>query len=457
MLLQVVVCVAVAGAAVAQCPDKGRTKIDKAGISNETNRNCASFSITLFGFTFATPPQCRDSYVQRLDDEFACQGAPSTGLCCLNTGKARIKIFGPSNTCPQPPATMPTTVQEATNMVECREPVLIRNTFNTSAQEFTCATTPACTKKSKKQSGEPQHQEQAGAYIGWWGNPDSQLPAADPSLMAGWMAPIEDVHPSDLPAPMKELWATVPPISFAQGIVADVKLVNRLADGSYASFAFSLQGSAAADGRFSFTSTTAYEGPAGEVAELDVDVSYDHRALYVGSSGESFYGAYPQSMQGFLPFLLSSACEVMPILDWMKGPVWIPRVSSAQFSSDPAVLEVDGVVRQIVRVTEHYAGTSLLGSRTYDFDVQNGLPRILRTVSKDEVGNVLVERTFSDHRLVEAGHLRPFSMTTISYVPGTATVRKEEKLVITEARACAESDVAKWRRSSPVDKWFLFH
>lgn len=444
--------------AVGQCPNEGRTKIEKAGISAETTRNCATFSVSVLGFTFSTPGSCRDSYVQRLDDEFACQGARSTANCCRLTGKARINIFGPTNTCPQPPAVMPTTVREAAAIVACSEPVLQRKTFNWSAQEHACASTPQCSKTSATQSGQLAHMEVSGHYMGFWGNPDSQLPPADPAVLAGWMTPFEDVHPNELPQVMRNLWTAVPPVPFAQGIVAEVSISNRLADGTQAIFSFALRGSAAADGRFSFSSSSNYEGPSGETAELETDVSYDQRALYLGSVGEDYYGAYPRSLDGFLPLLLSSACEVMPIIDWMKGPLWIPRTSAAHFASDPANFTVDGSTYNGVRVTEYYSpGSGLLGSRTYELDVHLGLPRVHRIQARDEVGNVLITRTFSDHRPFGEGQLRPFAMTTTTWLaPGSTTILREEKLKISEARRCAETDIKVWRRSSKVDKWYLF-
>jgi hypothetical protein len=396
----------------------------------------------------------RDSYVQRLDDEFACQGQISPGYCCLLTGKARIKIFGPTNTCPRPPATLPTSFDEATLALQCTEPTLERETFNTSAQDFACNSTPECSKKAKKQSGEPQHNQNFIGYVGWWGNPDSQLPPADVTTLAGWLTPLQTVPPDSLPAPMNVMWNTIAPLPVVNGIVAEVKITNRLANGTDKTFKYQIEGAAAADGRFSVASTTGVEGPNGEVVEMTADVSYDHRALYLGSQGSNFYSAYARSLPGFTSLLLGSACEVVPVLDWVRGPAWIPRVSAAHFSTDPAVLTVNGVVTQVVRVTEHYPGSTLLGSRVYDFDTHNGQLRLLRTAARNEQGLVLEERTFSDHHLFAGGY-RPFTMRTISYMPGTTQIVREVELSVSEARACAETDVKTWRRSSDVDKWYL--
>jgi hypothetical protein len=443
-----------ASALTAQCPDTGRTKIEKAGISAETMRQCATFSVTVLGLTIASAGTCRDSYVQRLDDEFACHGQAAPGFCCRMTGKARINIFGPTNTCPVPPAVMPQTLADATLALQCSEPRLQRQTFNWSAQDHDCASTPSCSRKAKKQSGEPRHNQDQVAYLGWWGNPDSRLPTADASTVAGWLAPLQDVLPGSLTAPMGDMWNAVAPLPVVSGIVADVAITNRLTDGSFKTFKFRVEGAAAADGRFSVASTTGVEGPNGEVVDMTADMSYDHRAFYVGSQGENFYSAYPRNLPSFTALLLASACEVVPVLDWVRGPAWIPRVSAATYSTDQAVINVNGVPTQVVRVAEQYPGSSLSGSREYDFDTYDGKLRLLRTASRDMTGALLIERTFSEHRAFAGGY-RPFSMATTWYVPSSSEVSREVVLSVSEARMCAEADVRTWRRGSNVDKWYI--
>ncbi|MEZ6035932.1 MAG: hypothetical protein R3F29_00535 [Planctomycetota bacterium] len=444
------------------CQNQGRTRdpLVPAGKNNSTTRNCASFTlnIPLIG-SVTSPAQCEDSYTWRDADLFTCAGTGSgPDLCCdPNDHKQLVQLFGPSNTCPQPPAVMPANMQAAFNIVNCGTPAPGRKTYNNSAKCFPC-TEPKCkglTGKSVSSTfGDPGHGEQVGDYLAWYKNPDVYLPAADPSLVAGWGSANANIAATDLPPVMRELWLAMPPLECVQGLVASVVRTETDGNGETWTHKFVLQGAVAGDGRFSLSSTTDYEGSDGTIAAT-CDVSYDHRALYRGEHDATFYAAICQDRDDFVTVFQTVFAETLPLIDWARGPCYIPLRNDISWESAPAMADIDGVSIPVLQVTETYPTLNLPGQRVYDVDASGSQPRVLRirTFLGEDVTN---ERTFGNFAELEPGAWRPTHMVTKWFLAGDQDPYITETLEVREARPANPDDVASWRRGSDQNKWQIF-
>ncbi|MEQ1631942.1 MAG: hypothetical protein ABL997_06185 [Planctomycetota bacterium] len=437
----------------AQCPDQGRTKIEKAGKSNSTTRNCATFTLSIGVVTVTSPAQCEDSFVWRDADEFGCGGS-LPGYCCdPNDHRVNIKIYGPSNTCPQPPAALPGSVEEAFNIINCGTPKLTRQTYNNSAKCKECKT-PECDGLPSA-VGEPAHGEDTGDYIAWYGNPDNLLPAADPSVVAGWGSALENMPASELPDLMRQVWLSCAPIECAVGLEASVERAQVDSEGITRYFSYDVQGSAAADGRFLLSSTSDYEAN-GQIVPTTFDLSYDHKALYRGAVGSPFYAAFPQSRADFKRHFETIFAEVLPLLDWVRGPCCIPLRSDIAWDSSPSVVDIDGVSVPVVQVVETYPTLGLTGSRVYDIDASGMEPRVLRIRTVDSAGNTLQERLFREHAEIAPGTTRPMVMTTRLFYAGSTTPHDTTTLKVGQMRIATVNSVPSWRRGSNLAKWYVF-
>jgi hypothetical protein len=444
----------------AQCPDTGRVRDPNApaGKSQSTNRQCASFTLSIGIVSVSSPTTCEDSYVWRDGDLFHC-GGTANGLCCVpNDHKQWVTLFGPSNTCPQPPAAMPSTVQEAFNIINCGKPTQGRKTFNNSAKCYGCDQ-PQCAGTTGNPGiasthGDPAHGELVGGYIAWYKNPDVHLPPAEASLVAGWGAQIANIPASELPSLMRELWLSVQPMEYVQGLVASVVRTEVVGNGELITHSYVLKGSVAADGRFSLTSTSEYEGP-GEVVQANFDVSYDHRALYRGQQGATFYSAFSQARPDFVTHFRTVFAEVIPVIDWVRGPLCVPLRSDISWESSPAIVEIGGAPTAVIQIVETYPTLSLPGRRVYDVDGSGVAPRVLR-IRTMQGESVLVERLFSAHRELEPGVSRPMKMITRWFEPGASIAHTTETLDVRQVRLAADDEVKSWRRASDQNKWHIF-
>lgn len=436
-----------------QCPNQGRVKIDHAGKSNSSNRQCATFQITVGVAQITSPAQCEDSFVWRDADEFQCGGTLADHCCDPNDHRVNISLFGPSNTCPQPPVVMPTNLKEAFSVINCGSPVLTRQTFNWSAKAKKCDS-PDCGKNAVTSSADPQHNEENGGYTAWHGQPDPILPPADSNALAGWAQQLHNIPATELPELMRKLWLSCPPWTAVDGLQAKVVRTVTGADGTSRTFSYSLRGAAAEDGRFSMASTSIYES-GGQEYPTTFDVSFDHRALYRGAVGASFYSAIARTRSDFHTHLTTVFAEVLPVLDWVRGPLWIPLRNDIAWESAPAIVSIAGQSIPVLQITERCPNLNLPGRRVYDVDASGAEPRVLRIRSFDEANNCVLEREFSDFATVAPGETRPLHMVTRWFAPLAALPHATESLHVDEYRRVMPDSV-KWRRESDLGKWYVF-
>lgn len=432
------------------CPNQGRTLLFPSGVQPGSSQTaaCAQFTISVLGVTINSPASCVSAYTWRADDVFQC-GGQLAGHCCNPLAqKVVLKNFGPDgNVCPAAGFALPATVAEAFKLMSCKAPSLVNQTHTWSARPVACRT------GKKSNQGEVRHGEARGAYVGCFGSPDAQLPPADPQLVAGWFAPLEDMPAGDLASPMRDLWFEAAPLPAVDGMIA--RVVVKYNGVNARSFEYDIVGRVAGDGRFALTSTSLY-GSSGEETSLAVDLSYDHKALYVGQVGSDFYSAFASSRSDLFLNLTTIAMEALPLVDWVQGPFRIPRWSQIAWNTELANVSIDGVAQDVLCVTAMLPGPGPAGRRVYDVSISGQRPRLLRFQDFDASNMLTFRKTFSEFGDIEPGAQRPFRVTSEWFEPGASEPFKEESLMITEARPVALDAVKSWRLSSGANKWFVF-
>ena len=432
------------------CPNQGRTLLFPSGVQPGSTQTaaCAQFTISVLGVTISSPASCPSAYTWRADDVFQC-GGQLVGHCCNPTAnKVALKNFGPDgDVCPAAGFAVPPTVAEAFKLMSCKAPKLANQTFTWSAKPVECRT------GKKSTQGEVRHGEARGAYVGWFGSPDAQLPPADPQRIAGWFAPLEDMPAGDLASPMREVWLSAAPLPAVDGLIA--RVIVKYGGANPRSFEYDVVGRVAADGRFAVTSTSLY-GSGGEEAALAIDLSYDHKALFVGQVGSDYYSAFASSRPDLFLNLATIAMEALPLVDWVQGPFRIPRWSQVAWTTELSNVIIDGSAQDVLRMTAVLPGPGAAGRRVYDVAISGNQPRLLRFQDFDASNLMTFRKTFGEYGEIEPGMQRPFRVTSAWFEPGADEPFREESVLITEARPVALDAVKSWRLSSSANKWFVF-
>ena len=197
------------------------------------------------------------------------------------------------------------------------------------------------------------------------------LGEADPSLLEGWHAGFETVPVAALPSPIQEIYLLSPSIPAVEGIVAQVTIAYPDLDISHD---FTVRGAVAADGRFALEEVGLYGNE-----RIAIDLSYDHKALYVGQQGASFYSAYLNSREDTVVNLETLGATALPLVDWVRGPFAVSRYPAIQRTTSFATVEVEGRSMDVLQLTEAMPGSGLEGTRVYDLQMVESRTRPANT------------------------------------------------------------------------------
>lgn len=386
------------------CNNNTRTIQIPAG-TTDTATQCATWSITVLGFTFTSPSSCASSRTTRDEDTWSC-GPAAEGIHGNPRGfQVNVKQFFLENPCPGIPTTLPETLEEANAEVQCL-PLPMTNEFKAWS-----ATVKGCSEGSGPAQGlrslDPPADEirihGKGRYVVHRG----QIEGLD---AAPWTPPLGDqlqvvrtLDPLDLPdalgavsvlhaplAGVRDLEATVTYEFFGVPERGTIRNRHRLA------------GTILGDRRFALVEMRPGSSEDGSSTVSVHDYYFDGSRFAFGQRGAESCNVYLSSSAGAEDALQYEAQFVWPLLGWVQDPFWIPRVPDASYATV--------TTERLVEFAETFPGIPGLGRTEYAIDVTGEVPHPVRIRYFGPSGHLVRTKDFAGYQELLPGTWRPTSI-----------------------------------------------
>lgn len=404
------------------------TPLHAAATSDAARKLAVSAGATCFengclGVTFSIPatpeplrieiPSARTlSLVERTDEVFTCGPGAFEARCDPNGARAAFVMWnGPGGgfaDCPPLDFTYPGLVAAA------RYPLAWQN-FERTDRATWSASAGARRDVDVHAHGE-RITSQKDTYVVWHGDPSSILPPARPDPLLQRFIAFENASPTELPSPLREVYALHAPAAVLEDVEATVTAAFTVRDDAGAtverSSTHELRGTIAADGRFHVEHTRSVVCESEDPVEMTELLAFDGATFFHGSLGAPYFHAYGSSAPIARWIHAAHALLVRPLIEWARSPFGIELAPGFERTVERTANSV------VVRETFPFVpGASTEWSTLYTLDAR-GAPRVT-SIDVFGPGDELLRRTeFSEHRELAPGTWRPFRVVERAFEAG---------------------------------------
>jgi hypothetical protein len=258
-----------------------------------------------------------------------------------------------------------------------------------------------------------------------------------------------------MPQALAQAWLGCAPIGGAELSAEVVRLFAQAGtDGEDVTNVHRVRGTVLSGGRFSLghLMPASREGDDSVVAE---DLVYDGASFFWGSYGLPFYQVYGSSSPELRAAFGLQCGFLSEVTDFVDDPLSVLRLQGSAFERD-----VDPDDETIVIVRETYPGVQTAigkGETIYRIDTSVTPPWILRTEIRDDDGELVESRDYSDYEEVAESLWRPMLAVQRRYIAGDEDPYFEQSLRVSSLRVLsdAEEGVPIERPDVAEDWWFV--
>lgn len=432
------------------CNNLTRSLLVAGGVS-QTTIQCGQWSLTVNiagqALQINSPAACVSSMTTRSGDTFACGPSADKIHCKTNADQITVKVRTNPNPCPGIPATLPSTLANARNAMQCGALSDEAPEVNNSAGISNCTTG----------TGGGWHLEgsvvsASDTYTVTYLDP---APLLSPPVLDEMFLQLEVLQTdplASLPDPLRLASNAHPKLAGVGRLHATVTFEFPQSESEVETKdSYRIEGRVAGDGRFSISKSFSAKGEGGAVVPLTEDLVFDGASFFSYLRGSSNGNAWAATSPAQRMIRANEAACVRPLLDWVYNPYWITRFPGAH-----RTVSLEGAEAVVTESHPGAFGPDVPSGTTVYRIALEPVAHPVAVETRTGYGELLVRREYSDHRKLSAGVWRPFGIVEKFY---SATAAEPWLVVTTTIRAAAElteSQLSSFQR--PVmsqDCWFV--